>query len=187
MRVETLPGSNNVVRFPVERRATPERLRAITPDPREVGVLADTYEIDLPIGLEEETDRATAEHIVNSVPAAGPERAAMLREMQDHAVKAAIGAIETAHAQASTAAAAWQAAKAAGPGAGYRLLGLEERAAELSRRAAAALVAAYARSQEAVGVVRAVDLARRDEPWTPRDYEAETDALIAMGQARHVG
>ncbi|MEO8715412.1 MAG: hypothetical protein ABI369_10395 [Acetobacteraceae bacterium] len=187
MRVETLPGLQNVARFPVERRATLERLRAVAPDPREVGVLADTYEIAVPIDLEAETDRATAEHIANNVPAAGPERSAMLREMQGHAVRTAIGAIETAHVRANAAATAWQEAKTAGPGAGYRLLDLEERAGELSAEAADALVAAYARSVEAFGVARAVDLARRGEPWTPRDYEAETDALIAMGQARRAG
>lgn len=184
MTTETMQSASNVVRFPLERRATLDRLRAIAPDPREIDLLAATYDIAFPVDLEDQTDRETAEYIVNTVPVGGPERSATLREMLDHAVRTAIDAVENAGARANAASAARQDLEAAGPGAGYRVLDLDSRAAELTVTAAEALVAAHARSLEAFGVARAVELARRGEPWTPRDYEAETDALIAMGQRR---
>jgi hypothetical protein len=54
----------------------------------------------------------------------------------------------------------------------------ERHAADLSLAAAEALVVAHGRSLEAFGVGRAVDLALRGEPWTPRSVSAEMDWLI---------
>jgi hypothetical protein len=40
------------------------------------------------------------------------------------------------------------------------------------------LLTAHARAEEAEGIVRAIDLARSGQPWTPFDVRAETDWLI---------
>ena len=133
MTTETMQSASNVVRFPLERRATLDRLRAIAPDPREIDLLAATYDIAFPVDLEDQTDRETAEYIVNTVPVGGPERSATLREMLDDAVRTAIDAVENAGARANAAAAARQDVEAAGPGAGYRVLDVDSRAAELNR------------------------------------------------------
>ena len=71
MTTETMQSASNVVRFPLERRATLDRLRAIAPDPREIDLLAATYDIAFPVDLEDQTDRETAEYIVNTVPVGG--------------------------------------------------------------------------------------------------------------------
>ena len=93
MRDETLAGSGNVVRFPVERRTTLELLHGIAPDAREVSLLAETYRIAVPHDLQERVDQEAAEYILNQVPADGRERADMLRGMSNHAVGAAVAAV----------------------------------------------------------------------------------------------
>lgn len=55
MRVEGLPGLNNVAPFLVERRARPmtELLREIAPDAREVLLIAETFDLDVPLDWRE--------------------------------------------------------------------------------------------------------------------------------------
>ena len=59
---------------------------------------------------------------------------------------------------------------------------LRERAEALSLRAAELLVAAHSRAKEVAGVARAVGMAHRDEPWTPRDPIAEMGALLRLAE-----
>ena len=71
MHIEPLPGQDNVVRFPVERRARPtlELLREIAPDVREVSLVADTFGLEEPPhGLRHEVDARTAEYVAGQVP-----------------------------------------------------------------------------------------------------------------------
>jgi hypothetical protein len=42
------------------------------------------------------------------------------------------------------------------------------------------LIEAHARVEEAEGVARAVEMARRGETWTPRDIRAEEAALFGV-------
>ncbi len=177
---------SNVVRFPIERRATLEILRHIAPDARAVSLLADTYEIVLPIDLEARTDEAAAEFILNQAPASGPEQADMLREMMASVLAVAFEAVRAADLLANTAgiARAQLAAAAAAAGIGYMLQDIERHAADLSLEAAKALVLAHGRALEAYGVARAVDFAHRGEPWTPRQVNADMDWLIEMEDVR---
>ena len=100
MSVELLSGMTNVVRFPVERRARPmlELLRGIAPDVREVLNVAEAFGMERPVpDLRERADVATAEHIANQIPAAGPERERLLGEMLDPIIAAAIASCRAAH------------------------------------------------------------------------------------------
>src|SRR5271165_6784644 len=100
MRAELLPGMTNVVRFPVERRARPtlELLREIAPDVREVLAMADALGVEAPDPrLRDEADAEMAEWIVNQVPPAGPERAAMPAGCREEALVRAISACRAVH------------------------------------------------------------------------------------------
>ena len=59
---------------------------------------------------------------------------------------------------------------------------LRERAQALTLKTAELLIEAYTRSEEAEGVARAVRLAGRGVPWTPRNCRADEEALLALGR-----
>ncbi len=70
MRIELVSGTDNVVRFPVERRARPTMnlLREIAPDVREVLQLVESFDLDGPAhDLRHRVDAEMAEHILNHV------------------------------------------------------------------------------------------------------------------------
>ena len=186
MRVERLPGLSNVVRFPVERRARPTMalLRSIAPDVREVLLIAEAFGMQEPApDLRDRVDAATAEHILNHF--AGDN--AFLDGLLAPVLKAAIAACRAAH-DASLEASDAQHALLRAQTAGQTWLDpLRERAGMLTERAAELLLQAHARTEETEGVARAVGLARSNTPWTPRDHDAEDEALIAFGAARRTG
>lgn len=183
MHIEILAGTANVVRFPVERRAraTMQRLHELAPDIREIAAIADAFGFEsVPHDYRDQVDAQTARHLAEQAPRPHLVPQALLRDMERAAVEAALRAIVTA---GDAAVAARQAdallARAKSEG-GYVLEPLRERAACLGHEAAALLVEAHARCEEAEGVARAVDLARRGETWRPRDVRAEMDELIAV-------
>lgn len=187
MRVEPLAGTTNVVRFPVERRAHPtmEVLHQVLPDIRVILALADSYQMDRPISdLDDQVDAATAEYIANQVPKAGPERAAMLTRLLDPVVARAVAACHVANdawAEGGIAVAALRRAQSAGH---YDIQSLEARADALTEQAARLLLAAYGHYQEACGVSRAVDLARRGAVWTPRGAHEDVEWLLRFETSR---
>ena len=182
MRTEWLPGMTNVLRFPVELRARPtlQLLWEIAPDVREVLALADAFDLEMPVhNLRDLVDADTAEHIVNQIPDVDPGRRAMLDGLLQPHLAAALAACPQAHdvseimrvlTQAKTGGHAW-------------LDPLQERAEALALRMAEAMVAAHTRAEEASGVARAVGLARCGETWTPRNANADMEALLAVRQA----
>lgn len=183
MASELLPGTANVLRFPIEERGRPtlELMRILTPDVRTLDLLAEGYGLELPASdFRDRVDSEAAEYVLNHVdPTPGPRRSAQLQAMLDPLV---VKAVETARA----ARRAWavvgegrrQAAYARRAG-GIWVQPLEERLNENERRAAKASLEAHLRAEEAEGVARAVNLARAGEPWTPRDVAADMDALLA--------
>lgn len=177
----------NVVRFPIERRATLELLRHIAPDVREISLLADTYDLAVPADLEARADQAAAEFILNQVPASGPERATMLREMLAEALADAFAAVRVSeHAAYAARDARERHATYKDTEYTYTAADIAHQAAERSLAAAEALITAQGRALEAYGVARVVDLACRGEPWTPRNVHAEMDWLIEAEAARRV-
>ncbi|MGD0105973.1 MAG: hypothetical protein ABSC06_18320 [Rhodopila sp.] len=187
MHVELLTGMTNVVRFPVERRAHPtmEVLHQVLPDIREILALADSYQMDRPVSdLDDQVDAATAEHIANQVPKDGPERGAMLTRLLDPVIARAVAACHVANdawVEGGIAVAALRRAQTAGH---YDIQSLEAQADALTEQAARRLLAAYGHYQEACGVARAVDLARRGVVWTPRGAHEDTEWLLGFEQSR---
>ncbi len=186
MRIELLPGMMNVVRFPVERRARPslDLLREIAPDVREALNLAEAFGMEAPVhDLRGRADAATAEHIAKQLPAGGPERSAMLAELLDPVVAAAVDACRAAHDASLEAAAARETLRRAHAAGRGWIEPLRGRAEALTERATCLLLAAHGAAEQAEGVARAVGLARRDEVWAPRDGRAEADALFGFAAA----
>ena len=101
MRVELIPGLDNVIRFPVERRApaTLELLYDIAPDIREVVYVAESFGLDAPEhDLYHQADRETAELILNQVPhERNRRRQEMLEEMRQAVITEAVNACRVAH------------------------------------------------------------------------------------------
>ena len=181
MLAELLPGTMNVVRFPTELRARPtlDLLREIAPDVRTMPALADALGIEQPNPyLRDEAGMQMAEWIANQVPASGPERAAMLAECLEEAIARAIEACRAAHEASARLAAAQGAVLRARSIGGHWIAPLRERSKVAREQLGLLLLAAHARTEEAEGVVRAIDLARADEPWSPFDAHAATEWLI---------
>lgn len=182
MRIETMPGTTNVVLFPLERRAPPtlELMRELAPDPRVVFGTAEAFDLDPPPdGLRQRVDAETAEWILNQVPARpGPEREAALAQLLGPLVGRAVAACR-ASGDAWDAAEAAQESVLAAQAAGRRAVAAHAgRAGALARAAAELRVFAYARCQEAEGAARAVSFARRGRSWKPFDPRAEERALF---------
>jgi hypothetical protein len=155
-------------------------LRGLAPDIRVVLLLADVFCLQPPVvDLRERTDAATAEHILNQAPAGGPERTRMLDELEAPVIARAVEVCRAARDAWGEASAALRASQAAG--AVWADMH-RERASHLAAQAVRRLLEAHAWAEEAEGVARAIGFARRGEAWEPRDHDAETDALIAIGQ-----
>ena len=187
MRIELLPGTLNVIRFPTKRRARPtlDLLRQIAPDAREALNLADAFGIEPPPhDLRDRTDAEAASYIALQVPADGRARAAMLADIESQVAGQAIEGARAAHDARLGADAAHRAVESARRDGGpFWVDGLQQKADTLTERAVVLVLQAYALAEEAEGVARAVKFARRREAWAPRDHDAETDALIALGTA----
>ena len=182
MRTELLPGMTNVLRFPVELRARPtlQLLWEIAPDVREVLALADAFDLEMPVhNLRDLVDAETAGHIVNQIPDVDPARRAML----DGLLQPHLAAALTACRQALDVSEIMRVLTQAKTGGHAWLDPLQERAEALALRMAEAMVAAHTRAEEASGVARAVGLARCGETWTPRNANADMEALLAVRQA----
>jgi hypothetical protein len=184
MRTGLAPTGSNVIRFPIERRArsTLDLLREIAPDPREVDLAIETFNIDCcPDKARSDADRAMAEHILNHVPCEhGPLRRAVLQWLLTPFVEWAAEACRTAHDSAAAARAARERLARARAEGGDWLAPLEARAVIRTREAARLLVEAYVAAEEAEGAARAIGLALRGEDWRPFDVHAEAAALFGF-------
>lgn len=188
MHIELLPGLENVVRFPVERRARPtlDLMREIAPDVREVLLVADGFGLEgTPQDLRHAVDRQTAEHILNEVrPEPGEARRSRLEGLLAPLVRTAVEACRASH-DASLAAVAMHGrlldAKTAGS---LWTDPLGERADALTLRAAELLVEAHACCEQAEGAARAVGCALRGEAWVPHDSRELGEWLASAGAGR---
>ncbi len=187
MRVELVPGMANVVRFPVERRARPTLalMREIAPDVREVLNVAEAFGLDMPAhDLRDRVDAETARYIVEQFGGVGALPHAVLDELLRPVLARAVAASRTAHDLSADAAEARQRLSRARTAGHFWIEPLRERVETAMLRTAEALIEAHARVEEAEGVARAVDLARRGEIWAARDHDAEDAALIKLAPRR---
>jgi hypothetical protein len=178
----SLSDTSNVVRFPIEARARPtlDLLRELAPDVRGVELTAEAFHLPVPeADFRHRVDAEAAEHILNHIdPRPGEVRNMALRALRDRVVTAALKAAR-AWRPASVAAddAQRQVVRARAEG-GYWMDALEQQRATLEQEAAALLLEAHLRSEEAEGVARAVRLARSGQVWTPYDSIREAEVLF---------
>src|SRR5271163_4221762 len=187
MRYETLTLGGNVIRFPVELRAKPsiDLLIEVAPDSREVELIAEAFGFEAPDpDGRSKADRAMAETIANTdLPADPKERRtalnAMLKPLVDRAV-AACGEARQAALRSDEAGAKLANAQIEG---GYWLAPLEDAANHWAVESARLQLTAYEAAQAAHGAGRAIEFAKRGEPWRPSNVEEDVDALIAAQRA----
>lgn len=182
MQIELVPGLTNVIRFPIEDRMRPsiELIYDIQPDAREVLAVAEAFHLEsCNTDLQHIVDQETATFIAEQLPPANSEdRQAALIALSEPVVARAVEACRRQRIIAVQAVEAQQRALWAKTTDGYWLAPLEERAEGLTKQAAELLLAAYARCQEALGVNRAVGIARRGETWAPYDARVDSDAWL---------
>ncbi|WGF91061.1 hypothetical protein [Marinivivus vitaminiproducens] len=182
MRIALWPGADNVLRFPLERRARPSLalLRMIGPDPRGLDLMAESFGLELPDdGLRERTERFTVERLrAMKLPAAPDQRRVVLDAVLAPLVETAVAACRAADAAARRATRAQGDlldAQGTGPSGQDRLEAEGER---LAIGAALRLIEAHRRTEQAEGAARAIDFARRGDPWRPFDLRAEAETLF---------
>ena len=100
MADDLLPGTTNVVRFPVEERGRPtlDLMRLLAPDVRTLDMLASAYDLDLPMmDFRDRVDAEAAEHILNHLDSEpGARRRVQLRAMLEPLVATAVEAARSA-------------------------------------------------------------------------------------------
>jgi len=191
MRVDYLPGYDNVIRFPVERDARPTLalLREIAPDPRDVFYVVDAFQIEPPIhGLRDAVDRETAEFILNNIddePGArrrqeldrllAPLVVKAVKLCQDHDRMA--GEIDRAYDHFD---------KARGKNDQTSALWMNVYEAKVMATTQL-LIEAYEASERAEGAARAVAYAMRGERWEPFDHHKAMEELCSLQNASKLG
>jgi len=187
MRYETMTLGGNVIRFPVELRAKPsiDLLIEVAPDSREVELVAEAFGFDAPDPEgRSKADRAMAEAIAKAeLPADPKERRAalnaMLKPLVDRAV-AACGEARQAGLRSDEAGGKLASAQMEG---GFWLAPLEDAADHWAVESARLMLVAHEAAQAAHGAGRAIEFAKRGEPWRPPNVEEDVNALIAAQRA----
>jgi len=207
MAITFMPVPSVVVRFPVELRAEPsmDLIHEIEPDAREVLLVAECFGLEPPmVDLCDRVDAETARFIAEQVlPLSREERRRALVELLHPVVVAAVAACGMADGMSKRSAAAAGDLLHAQASGGYWLAALEERSNARMMDAAALLIVAYCRCQEAHGVEpcggdgtagrglgarwRGVDLARRGGPGSLRGVTGRARRGCRALPGRHGG
>ena len=182
MIIERLPDLANVVHFPLEQQVAPsmELIFEIQPDCREVERVAEAFWLELPPNdLQHQVDAQTAATIAQTIlPLTPAKRTLALEALLRPAVARALAACRQAESVGQQAVRAHEQLLAAQVRGGSWLDRLEEQADALTQQAAALLIVAHQRCQEARGVARAVGFARCCEAWMPFTVQAATLTLL---------
>ena len=182
MLIEMLPGTDNVIRFPVEMRERPSMrlLYQLQPDVRTLFMHAEGLGFELPPhDLRDRTDEATAEHIAAHLDGDGRAPQPFLDELLEPLLQRAVEASRNAVVAAMAATTAQRRAETA-----HAPDVLKERALEAMQHAVRLGLEAHMLCEETAGVERAVRYARKGEPWMTRDEEVDMDILLAAEMAR---
>jgi len=189
LAITFMPVPSVVVRFPVELRSEPsmDLVHEIEPDAREVLLVAECFGLEAPmLDLCDGADAETARFIAKQVlPLSREERRRALEELLHPVVVAAVEACGRADGMSKRSAAAAGDLLRAEASGGYWTAGLKERSDARMMDAAALLIVAHCRCQEAHGVSRAVGIARRGEAWEPHRTSGSSAWLSRAGVAAH--
>jgi len=187
MRQDLVAGTANVIRFPKERRPRPtlQLVEALRPDVRQIDMIAEAFGLDQPVAtLKDDADRRTAEYIAAHVPVEPVEaRNFALDALLIPVLVTAIDACRAVHRMNRKVMEAQTKVVEAESRGSFQAVFLQELAEEVTLRAAEATLVAHARAEEAMGVARAVRIARCGEVWTPYDLRADEDALFGFSQS----
>ena len=182
MTIELPPSLTNVVRFPLDQWVAPsvELIVELQPDWREVEQVAEAFHLELPpFDLAQQVDAETTCCIAEQVlPLTPSEQTPALDALLRPVVARAVAACRQAGGMRQQATRAHEQLLAAQMQGGSWLDLLEEQADALTQQAAELLLLAHQRCQEARGVARAVDLARRGKPWVPCEGQAATLTML---------
>jgi hypothetical protein len=152
---------------------------------RDVLSIAEAFGLGTPApDLRDRVDAATAEYILNQFDGVGGPPAAALAALLDPVVAKAISACRIAHDNAADAVEAQRVLLTAQAAGRIRIDRLTERTEALALRTAHLFIAAMVAAEEAEGVARAVGLARRGEPWMPRNLRDDEAALFGSAACR---
>jgi hypothetical protein len=183
MVVTLLPGTTNVVRFPVELRAKASLglLFEIAPNYEEACHVAEAFGMDEPsFELRDEADQEMAATISEcGLPEIGVERDAVLNHLMKPLLEMAIAACRKAQDAAEASDAATEKLVNAQTNGGYWLLPLEENSDFLANESARLLLLAHSAYRTVSGAARAIELARAGVEWTPRDGKEEARLLFS--------
>lgn len=188
MRLELVPSTSNVVRFPVERRValSVELLFDIAPDVREVLNVAEAFGFTPPNPkLYDLADRAMAEILQGyDLPGTAVARRRIIDDLFQPLMDEATRAIDAAGTAGRVSEQAQQHLYKAAIAYGLQNSPLRDEAGQLAVQAAKALLVAHERVQWALGSWRAARLAHQGIEWTPRDPVAENDWLCNSQAAK---
>jgi hypothetical protein len=178
---------SNVIRFPVELRAKPSigLLIDVAPDSREAELIAEAFGFDAPDPQARyEADHAMAETIAKTdLPADPKARRAVLNAMLRPIVERAVAACGEARQAALRSDEASEKLACAQMEGGYWLAPLETAANHWAFESARLQLVAHAAAQAAHGAGRAIEFAKRGEPWRPSNVEEDVAAIIAAQRA----
>ena len=187
MRYETLTLGGNVIRFPVELRAKPsiDLLIDVAPDSREGELIAEAFGFEAPDPEgRPRADRATADRIAEiDLPVDREERRAALNAILKPFVDRAVAACAEARQAALRSDSDNEKFAKAQMEGGYWLAPLREAADYWAVEAARLQIFAHEAAQQAHGVGRAIEFAKRGEAWRPSNAEDDMNALIAAEKA----
>jgi len=159
-------------------------IHEIEPDAREVLLVAECFGLEAPmLDLCDRVDAETARFIAEQVlPLSREECRRMLGELLHPVVVAAVEACGMADGMSKRSAAAAGDLLHAQASGGYWTAALEERSDARMMDAAALLIVAHCRCQEAHGVSRAVGMACRGEAWEPHRASEASAWLSRAGR-----
>ena len=188
MRYETMTLGSNVIRFPVELRAKPsiDLLIEVAPDSREVELIAEAFGFERarPGWAEQGGSRDGGDDREDGF-AGRSEGAAGGVERDAEAARRSRGRRLRRSAPGGAAFGRSRRAKLASAQieGGYWLAPLEDAANHWAVESARLQLTAYEAAQAAHGAGRAIEFAKRGEPWRPSNVEEDVDALIAAQRA----
>jgi hypothetical protein len=172
----------NLVRFPVERRAPPtyEMMCDLAPDSRMIPAVAEAMRVDdIDLDLRHAVDREMAEYLATAaVPASGTERQQFFVALRAQVLAPAITASVEAKRVADDAYRASRVAIEAQQKKELNSFSLGRRANHFLNTSARAGLEAHRLCEIARGKCRALTLAEMGEPWVPFDAQEASAWLV---------